>query len=404
MNNDNALYWIWFTTALGIGHRKAKQVYEEYEDIADLYHGKEPEWRSSGIFNETEIKKLMRANINDAKLILRTCEKMGIHLITMESENYPEAFRELHDPPAVLYVKGKLPDLDNILSITVVGSRKATAYGVKNSYHISYNLAKYGVTIISGCAVGIDAAAHNAALKVGGLTVGFVGCGLDVDYPKGTMAMREEIAQKGALISEYPPGTPALGRNYPQRNRMLSIISKGVLVVEAGYPSGALITAKFASEQGLPVFAVMGNIDSPMSKGTNDLIKDGAVPVSDFRDILNYYPNLYSVSAEDPEFSEEEEEIFAVPVKGDLPDNIGEKKVKKAEERGKAAPAEAFHRDVELDEFAAKVYEAIDAKPIHIDELAAKISAPLFKLLPVITELEIQGLIQNVGGRFYQLK
>ncbi len=404
MNNDNALYWVWLSLALGFHHHLAGRIYALYNDISVFYLGKEFEWRLSGLFTNAELKKLLNTKLSDAEQILSDCEKYGIQIISIESDLYPNCLREIYAPPAVLYVKGSLPDMQNVFSVAMVGTRRATRYGVKNAFDLSYNLSRYGAVIVSGGAMGIDSAAHNGALRSGGVTVCVLGCGINYDYLRQNRKMREAITVKGALVSEYPPDTAPLPYHFPARNRLISALSNAVLVVEAGASSGSLITANCAAEQGKDVFAVMGNIDSPMSCGSNTLIKEGAVPVSNFRDVLNHYPNLYTVSAENGALSGNEGDIAAVPVK--VP---AQKKKNQGEANCRQEPlpeqvcARRHIENTGLEPFAESVYLTIGAEAIHIDDLAASLCVPMFKLLPVITELELQGLIESVGGRYYKL-
>ena len=206
--------------------------------------------------------------------------------ISILDENYPELLKQIYDPPKCLYVMGNLEIL-NTPSIAIVGCREASEYGKKAATYFSYNLAKQGITIVSGLAKGIDSYSHIGALQAKGKTIAIIGSGLDIIYPKENEQLAKKIIEQGgAIISEYPLGTRPTQDHFPARNRIISGLSKAVLVVEAKEKSGSLITADFAMEQGKEVYAVPGNINSINSVGTNNLIKDGAIPVSNFSDIL----------------------------------------------------------------------------------------------------------------------
>lgn len=206
--------------------------------------------------------------------------------ITMENEKYPILLKQIYDPPKCLYVMGNIEILNNP-SIAIVGCREATEYGKKAATYFSYNLAKQNVTIVSGLARGIDSYSHIGALKANGKTIAVIGSGLDIIYPKENEQLAKKIVEQGgAIISEYPLGTRPQKEHFPARNRIISGISQATLVIEAKEKSGSLITADFAMEQGKDVYSVPGNINSKNSVGTNNLIKDGAIPVSKFSDIL----------------------------------------------------------------------------------------------------------------------
>ena len=208
------------------------------------------------------------------------------HLLTLDHPDYPARLLEIPDPPNLLFVKGN-PALLQQASIGVVGSRNATPQGIQTAQDFSSTLAQQGLGIISGLALGIDAAAHQGALNVGGTTIAVIGTGADRIYPAKNQALARHIAEKGAIVSEFPLGTPALAHHFPRRNRIISGLSSGVLVVEAALESGSLITARVATEQGRDVFAIPGSIHSPVAKGCHQLIKQGAKLVDSAHDILD---------------------------------------------------------------------------------------------------------------------
>ena len=223
---------------------------------------------------------------------LARIEKAGVRAVTCADADYPKNLREIYDPPLVLYVRGVLAERD-VLAIGIVGSRRMTLYGQEMSRKLAYQLAHVGVTVVSGLARGIDTAAHTGALQAKGRTVAVIGCGIDTIYPPENKKLADEIVAKGgAVVSEFPFGVPPDRQNFPMRNRIISGWSLGVVVVEANLKSGALITAKQATEQGREVFAVPGRADSVLSRGTNRLIKDGAKLTEDAEDILTEFEYL----------------------------------------------------------------------------------------------------------------
>ncbi len=213
----------------------------------------------------------------------------GNHLLTLADDDYPQRLLEIADPPAILYLKGRreLLRATDEKGIAIVGSRNATPGGIQNAESFARALSQAGMTVVSGMALGIDAAAHRGGLEGAGSTIAVVGTGLDLVYPARNKALAHELAQRGLIVSEFALGTPALANNFPRRNRIISGMSRGVLVVEAALASGSLITARQAGEQGRDVFAIPGSIHSPLSKGCHYLIKQGAKLVDDANDILS---------------------------------------------------------------------------------------------------------------------
>ena len=231
---------------------------------------------------------------------LQRVEKAGVRVVCRDDAEYPKNLREIYDPPLVLYVKGKLTERD-ALAIAVVGSRRTTLYGQDMARKLAFQLARVGVTVVSGLARGIDTAAHNGALQAKGRTVAVIGCGIDIVYPTENKKLADEIVEKGgAVVTEFPFGVQPDRQNFPMRNRIISGWSLGVVVVEANLKSGALITANQAGEQGRQVFAVPGRADSILSKGANKLIKDGAKLTEDVEDILSEFEYLLPKMATEP--------------------------------------------------------------------------------------------------------
>ncbi|NLN49784.1 MAG: DNA-protecting protein DprA [Clostridiales bacterium] len=282
-------YCVWLSGLPGIGSRSYTRLVSYFGNAKRLFHCSENELIDSKLINEKTAKLIMeKRDITKLDRYMNTLKKNDITVYTIDDEEYPFNLKNIFDPPSVLYVKGNIIEND-INSIAIVGSRKASEYGLKTAYQFGKELAESGFTVVSGMALGIDSAAHKGALKAGGRTIAVFGCGLNSVYPKSGLNLAMEITKNGAIISEYPLGYKALPQNFPARNRIISGMSKGVLIVEANKKSGSLITADFALEQGRDVFAIPGNINSPNSLGTNELIKNGAQVVVTAADILEEY-------------------------------------------------------------------------------------------------------------------
>ncbi|HEX4951610.1 MAG TPA: DNA-processing protein DprA [Blastocatellia bacterium] len=282
--------WIALNMIRGIGPRTANLLLDRFGAPADVFAASREALKAEGLKPDT-IDQLHDTEILDkAQAEIERLEAMNAQVITLADEAYPQLLREIYDPPIALYVSGDLEAALKRPAIAVVGSRRCSTYGTNAANFLARELAAQGVTIVSGLARGIDGAAHRGALEVGGKTIGVIGTGMDVIYPKEHKKLAEEMMATGAVVSEFPLGTPPLAQNFPYRNRLISGLCLGVLVVEASEHSGSLITARLAIEQGREVFAVPGNITSQTSFGPNFLIKDGAKLVQHWRDVIEELP------------------------------------------------------------------------------------------------------------------
>ena len=299
-----------------------------------------------------------------------------IREIGMDNKEYPKNLKNIYDPPKALRVNGGFLEQDE-MAVALVGSRRASLYGLESCEKLSYELASRGVTVVSGMARGIDSAAHRGALKAKGRTIAVMGSGHNNIYPPENDKLYDEIARNGAVVSEFEDDVPPLPRNFPKRNRIISGLSLGVVVVEAARNSGALITAGFALEQGRDVFAVPGKISSQTSGGTNDLIKDGARLVQSADDIL-----------------EELSLVEMAPSKGDL-------KKSKDENIGKMTKAYIYNS---LTEKERKVYKTLSDDPINIDEILEKAGIPPQDAAKILLTLELKRLVARLPGENYILK
>lgn len=287
-------------------------------------------------------------------------KRAGVKIVTLHSPEYPILLFQIPDPPPFLYVRGELRGSE--ISIAIVGSRRASGYGLATTEKMARELALQGITVVSGMARGIDTAAHRGALDEGGRSIGVLGCGIDLIYPVENRALFAEMAKKGALVTEFPMGASPLAENFPRRNRIISGLSRGVLVVEASEGSGSLITAQCALEQGRDVYAIPGNIHSRNSRGTNSLIKQGAKLVERVEDILEDLPNRMRSKG-------------AVSL----------------------SPAIAFSPQ------EAAVYSALSAAPLHIDDIVAKCALTVAEVSAILLRLELQGIITQNQGKHFQI-
>ncbi len=319
-------------------------------------------------------------------------ERYGVQLIRYNQPTYPRLLRDIPDAPPLLFVRGSLRETDR-LGVGIVGSRHATPYGRATSERLARELSGHGLTILSGGAVGIDTAAHRGALA-GGRTIAVLGCGLDVDYPRENRALFEQIVASGALLTEYPLGAQPEAWRFPNRNRLISGLSLGVLVVEAPRQSGALITAARALEQGRPVLVVPGNIDRPSAEGSNELLKDGASPITGVEDVLRAL-NMVVLPAR-PEHQRSLELLWepTAPITQESASTEATDEAARQEQaRG------ALSR--QLPERQRRLLECLSLTPLHIDAVAQQAGLTAVEAGVEMTFLELSGLVRRLPGNTY---
>lgn len=283
---EDIKYWIWLSRIEGLSPKALIKIIEKYKNPKELWNKTKEELMLDGI-KEKQADEIVNTRYRyNLDKYLEYMNNNNIELINVYDKNYPDKLKVIYDPPIVLYVKGNKKILKE-KGISIVGCRLCTKYGEKIAKELAYNLSLNNINIISGLAKGIDSFAHRGSLKAHGRTLAVVGCGLDRVYPQENKKLFDEIISSGgAVISEYIIGTKPLAQNFPRRNRIISGLSDGVVVIEAREKSGTLITVDFALEQGKNIYAVPGNIDSPNSYGTNELIKQGAKIITNMQDIL----------------------------------------------------------------------------------------------------------------------
>lgn len=435
--NNQTIYWVWLQQALGYGSNKISSVMEKYTFAEDFYCASLDDKLHCGGFRKSDVRLLSDLSLANAAAVIKRCNKSGIEIVTIGDADYPELLMNISAPPIALYVKGDISLLSSDLAIAMVGTRNATPYGKRAAFNFGLELAKRGITVVSGGAVGIDSYSHRGALQAGGKTVCVLGCGIEYDYLKKNEELRNNIAKTGALVSEYPPDYPASRFTFPQRNRIISGLAKGVLVVEAGVKSGSLITANLALEQNRDVFAVPGDISSDVSYGTNRLIKAGAKPVTEIADILeeyygitdneiknvlrpksasyNGYISLFDcVEGNNPDNKAEEKKENKVKENTVKENKVKENKHKEStkdvntcDEKTKAKeeklPILSDEDFSELSENAQRVLRLFKDEKIHIDTVTEQTGLSVGAVNAAITELEMSDCIISLEGRMYKL-
>ncbi|HIS69708.1 MAG TPA: DNA-protecting protein DprA [Candidatus Gallacutalibacter stercoravium] len=376
-------YWVWLQQGLGYASHKLNDILSLFHDAQAFYHAGIQQWRLSGLFTNKELSRLEKNTLEEAQRVVLRCKNLGQEIVTPQTPSYPQQLLQLPNPPAVLYVKGSMPNWEQAVSLAIVGTRSATPYGLDVAFQFACQLAKAGVVIVSGGALGVDGAAHRGALQAGGVTVAVLGCGINYGYLYENASLRETIAISGALVSEYPPDTPPTRYSFPVRNRLISGLALGTLVVEAGERSGSLITANLALEQNRDVFAVPGNVNSSVSDGTNNLIKAGATAVTKPEDILAEYllryPRRLSVQDNNQQAMEAAPSIAG----------------------GETLTATAA-ATLALSDAGKTVYHALEKTPVQLADLALRVDLAPQAMMGALTELELAGLVNALPGKRYQ--
>jgi DNA processing protein len=352
-------YWIAFSQIPTVGRVRLGLLEGRFGSLEIAWGAGASELRAAGLDqNVVNAVTEHRGKIDPARELARI-KASGVAVVTWYDADYPALLREIDDLPPILYMRGEFPQESP--SITIVGTRRPTAYGREVAAHVAGELAEAGVAVISGLARGIDGIAHRTSLKAHGRTVAVLGCGVDVVYPAEHAQLTEEIAESGAILSEYPLGTKPEGRHFPRRNRLLSGLSVATLVIEAGEGSGTLSAVKFALEQNREVLCVPGSIYSPASTLTNRLIQEGAKPILNVKDVLD--------------------EIRMMPRVGSQPE----------------LPGLTF--ETTADE--AAIYDALAYEPQHVDDLSRATGLPVTSITGSLTVMELQGRVLQVGRMNY---
>lgn len=290
-------YWLWLSLALDQGSTRLDKLLHAFNyDPRALYEADRSSYEPFCTNHPRSLNALTNKSMDEVYKVLDFCEKNNVGILTYDDDKYPSPLRAIQGKPPVIYYKGTVPDFSKNLSISIVGTRNVTSYGSSAAYTISHDLASAGAIIVSGMALGTDTAAHRGALDAKGTTVAFLGCGINVVYPKENAKLMDEIIATGAVMTDYPPFSRPEGRHFPVRNRLISGVSHGVLIVEAAKKSGALITANHALNQGKLLYAIPGRIGELTSEGSNELLMTGAQTVTKSSDILDDFRTLFNIT------------------------------------------------------------------------------------------------------------
>ena len=365
--------WLKLIRADGIGPTLFKRLLGYFGGVERIFTASVAELtKVEGIGNKTAESIVRTRNAFNADSEIALADKLGVWVIHLQDERYPPALKAIYDPPPVLYVKGTLTRADN-LAMAIVGSRRCTHYGTEQTNRFSHLLASAGFTIISGLARGIDTAAHRGALATKGRTIAVQGCGLSNIFPPENKKLFEQITENGAVISELPLTYEPLAENFPGRNRIIAGLSMGVLVVEATYRSGALISAQAAMENNREVMAVPGRIDSPCSLGCHKLLKQGARLIDGIDEIMD-----------------------ALGYVGDGLKTHADAAATKAEQHAQQNLFDLSRLNLTVEE--SGILDHLNSEPVHVEELIDLTQLPAGKVHAAVISLQLKGLIKQLPG------
>ena len=353
-------HWLAFSRVPHIGPVRIERLLERFGSLASAWSAPAEELRVT--LDSRSLAELLTArNQIDPMEELERIARLGISAVHPGHSSFPKLLAEISGRPSILYVRGEMLPVDDA-SVAIVGTRRATPYGRQSAERIATELAQAAVTVVSGLARGVDAAAHRAALAAGGRTIAVLGSGPDVIYPAEHQRLAEQILESGAVISEFAPGTKPDAQNFPARNRIISGLTFGTVVIEAPVRSGALITATFAADQGREVFVIPGSIFAPSSEGTNALLRDGARLVRNGADVL--------------------EDLGLTAL---------------------TSPA-AQHNQLPLDDNERRLFNALGKEARHIDEVAEEAGLTAGAASALLLTMELKGLIRNYGAQYYVVR
>lgn len=395
-------YWLWLNAAANVPPKAKAMLLEHYGSPEEMYFAPQGEYKKLLGDKIEGIDALELRDLDSALRIIDDCDRQGISIISCQDALFPDRLKNIYSTPSIIYVKGTLPAVDDEAAIAVIGTRKASPYGLKMGRKIGYEIAKCGGVVVSGLTAGIDAAGAEGALMAGGRVIGVLGTPHEKE--KGRLA--EDVAQSGALISEYPPGTTPVSSFFRARNRIAAGLSVGVVVVEAPAKSGTRLFANEAADQGKEIFAVPGNADSQNCVGTNELLKEGAKPVTDGWDVMcefkALYPDKISRTRDMTMPAEKEnkpavyhDEDKAKPVKRE---NATKKVIDKPDSTAYIDLQTVLEK---LSESQIKIVSVMETPSMHVDDIIESSGFSPARVLADLTMLQLKGIVtQEKGKRF----
>lgn len=419
-------YWVWFATLPGLRTSTRRRLLETYASPTELFYADERSLRRDALLHPEELDALLARDTSGAKEVLRRCDALGVTAVALPDTAYPARLRAIPDPPAVLYVSGRLPAVDDEPCIAVVGTRKCSAYGEKMAWTMGWELAAGGGVVVTGLAGGIDTRAAQGALAAGGRVIGVLGVAIDRVYPRNNARLYDDVRAVGALVSEYPPGAEGYRSWFAQRDRIMAGLSLAAVVVEAPVRSGALITAHCAADYGRDVFAVPGNTGVDTGQGSNNLLREGASLAETGWDVLGVYQDRFPEKILSlPEGKRHLPPELVMPGPGpEAPVSAGaEQSAAGNEKQDKPETGTGFwkhlfpgkHRETTeeprlsdqlsgLSERQLRIVGVMEKPNMHVDDIADLARLPAAAVVSELTMLQIKGFVQQESGKRFSLR
>lgn len=395
-------HWIWFQLCLGVA-KNFEPLLQEFGSIEKIYNANYLQRKCSDLITDKVLERMEKITLEDADKVIDQCNENYWQIITFEDEAYPNKLKNISCPPAVLYVSGQLPDLNDNLTIGVVGTRKASPYAITSAKLLSKGIARCGGIVVSGGARGVDSASHIGTLDANGTTVAVLGCGLASSYIEYNLDLKEMIKSTGAIITEYPPKTIASKFTFPQRNRIISGLCDGVLVVEASVKSGSLITASYATAQNRDLFAVPCSILDFKFEGTRKLIADGAIVATDVSAIVGCYKEKYK-SLDFSKVASNEELLYDEYKERDISPADDEQITFERLDEHRKNKGELNEKADNLSGNQKLVFDVLKDDFLEIDIIAKNCTLDIKDVLTSLTMLELDGLVEAGVGKRYKIK
>lgn len=410
-------YLLWLATRLNGDNAMISRLIKTYGDAEEVYGTMD--YSKVKSLKANSLKKLLNKDLSDIDKSISISERLGVKIMLVGDRAYPRLLRQIHCPPSVLYIKGALPSLDNILTIGVVGTRRISDYGIKRTREVTAQLTQKGAVIVTGLATGADSVGAWTALENGGTVIGVVGTGIDIIYPVENEELFEAVCKRGCIISQFPPNTPPTKTTFPVRNRIIAGLSRGVLITEAPKKSGALITANLALEENRDVFVIPGDTKKAANAGGNALIQDGARVVMSGEDILCEYPDLNGIKPKEPIKPSTPYIPMYKPEKSKgilKKDNQFKKQSPKEGTLNNKKETDVTDEDLNfkwqdisrlldtLNDSEAQIAKLMTSGPQHIDAMARQTGIAVGDLNMRLVMMEMKGIVEKLPGGYYMIK
>ncbi|MBE6984900.1 MAG: DNA-protecting protein DprA [Ruminococcaceae bacterium] len=403
------IHWIWLATRNGIGSRGQASLLRMFGTAENIYSLTMEQCVTTEGFMKSWLEPVLDKDLSEADKILSSCDDFGVSVLTYADPLYPKRLRNISDPPTVLYYRGKLTNLDDEVPIAIIGTRQCSTYGLLHAKQFSKLIANSGGIVVSGGARGIDTMAIKGGLDSSMPVICVIGTAIDNYYPKENIWLFREVERHGCVISEYPPGAKTYRSSFPQRNRIISGLSVGALVIEAPKGSGALITASHALEQGRDVYTIPGNIGVKHYEGNLDLLRDGAMLVTNGWEVLENYVHLYPGKLADGRQKENLEVIFASRYGLSLPIYSPAFTLPESDKKDVDIPPQTTYikekeppKDLPEEENA--IYKLLSDEPQHMDQIVAQSDMETSRVISALTMLQIKQLAEKQSGNYFVRK